>query len=327
MGILNKDKSKNTKQPENTTKPKKTDSKITAVQWVKNSGHSLKGVFLEWLSEQQLFSIVGGEIKAVKKEMKKKKLSPKEKKTLKQKLADLSEGAIIKFGKEYLGKDSPEETKEYVKEGLSTIMKQVKTGNFYVKENLFGDDEEMEDFMEQLEDEWDDEDESPSGESFSYEDLVAKYSRGFGEFMSSGKKIIEPEAPKQEWDDQFLDVDDKISVGLYYKKETEGSKRKLIRESILDKVDDIQKHTLSELKIKDYEEMYIYYREDDDFLEVKIETDDGNGYTRIEIPLSKLGITSSNESYYSFEITELTTAEETYNENEKLYNLRKNIFD
>lgn len=183
MSIFNKDKSKDTEQPENTSKPKKENDKITAVQWVKNSGHSLKGVFLEWLSEQELFSIVGGEIKAIRKERKKRKLSPKEKKSLKKKLADLSENVIAKFGHEYLGKDSPEETKEYVKEGLGTIMKQIKTGNFHVKENLFGDDDEMEDFMDQLEDEWDDDDESPSGESFSYKDLIHKYKRGFGEFM------------------------------------------------------------------------------------------------------------------------------------------------
>lgn len=186
MSIFNKDKSENKKQPENTTKPKSNGDKITAVQWVKNSGHSLKGLFLEWLSEQELFSIVGGEIKAVKKSMKKKKLSPKENKTLKQKLADLSEGAIAKFGKDYLGQDSPEETKEYIKDGLNTIMKQVKTGNFHEKDNLFGDDEEMNAFMDQLEDEWDeDEDYEASEESFSYKDLVAKYNKGFGEFISA----------------------------------------------------------------------------------------------------------------------------------------------
>ena len=186
MSIFNKDKSENKKQPENTTKPKSDGNKITAAQWVKNSGHSLKGLFLEWLSEQELFSIVGGEIKAVKKSMKKKKLSPKEKKSLKEKLADLSEGAIAKFGKEYLGQESPEETKEYIKDGLNTIMKQVKTGNFHEKDNLFGDDEEMNAFMDQLEDEWDeDEDYESSEESFSYKDLVAKYNKGFGEFISA----------------------------------------------------------------------------------------------------------------------------------------------
>lgn len=374
MGILNKDKSKNTKRPENTTNPKKSDSKITAVQWVKNSGHSLKGVFLEWLSEQQLFSIVGGEIKAVKKEMKKKKLSPKEKKSLKQKLADLSEGAIVKFGKEYLGKDSPEETKEYVKEGLGTIMKQVKTGNFYVKENLFGDDEEMEDFMNQLEDEWDDEDESPSGESFKYEDLVAKYNRGFGEFMSAKdmkKNTSTPRKTSSKINDiHFEDygysdgkygeyfISDKYYNGLNQGQfkiyvDVKGidditdsqlkSYNRLLNpdKSLKDSVEKARKSILGTDKI-DYDEdrkyakitkvenlENVYIRQDGsievtfwvDFFDSQFE-DEYESET-LKIPLD---IIASGESV-EIVATELVTGNESYNENEKLYNLRKNIFD
>ena len=42
--------------PEGTTEKEKPKNGV--VQWIKNSGHSVKGVFLEWLSEQQLFTVV-----------------------------------------------------------------------------------------------------------------------------------------------------------------------------------------------------------------------------------------------------------------------------
>lgn len=353
MGILNKDKSKNNKEPENTTKPKKSDGKITAVQWVKNSGHSLKGVFLEWLSEQQLFSIVGGEIKAVKKEMKKKKLSPKEKKSLKQKLADLSEGAIVKFGKEYLGKDSPEETKEYVKEGLGTIMKQVKTGNFYVKENLFGDDEEMEDFMNQLEDEWDEEDESPSGESFKYEDLVAKYSRGFGEFISSKdakykkekiySKVI-PDLSKYEGEPYIFKAygqpgefteDSDLNMFFHIKDDSDDitAKQKELYDKIRNKkfMSDVLYHARKELP-KEYSDSKIekiYYIDTVDVYQdgkmVFIATGKADGENE-EFEYKVNAYQTKGESI-EIVATELVTGNESYNENEKLYNLRKNIFD
>lgn len=352
-------KSKNTKEPENTTKPKKSGDKITAVQWVKNSGHSLKGVFLEWLSEQQLFSIVGGEIKAIKKDIKKRKMSPKEKKSFKEKLADLSETAIAKFGQEYLGKDSPEETKEYVKEGLGTIMKQVKTGNFYVKDNLFGDDEEMEDFMDQLEDEWDDEDESPSSESFSYEDLVAKYKRGFGEFLSLKKKdnVIESKKipglkrkikrfGKQYFQENLrkgefkFQPDRDLSITYYLDKSNDdindiqaAIRKDLFKDKAL--FEDIKSAMLVPDVAREYGATEVI-----GIIEISIHPDgkieavprylfkDGNKTTEGDGDelLVRDGKSTSGESVETV-ATELVTGNESYGENKKLYNLRKNTFD
>ena len=348
MSILKS--SKNTKEPENTTKPKKSGDKITAVQWVKNSGHSLKGVFLEWLSEQQLFSIVGGEIKAIKKDIKKRKMSPKEKKSFKEKLADLSETAIAKFGHEYLGKDSPEETKEYVKEGLGTIMKQVKTGNFYVKDNLFGDDDEMEDFMSQLEDEWDDEDESPSGESFSYEDLVAKYKRGFGEFMSAKSKKekihskVIPSLSKYEGKPYIFkaygqpgEFTEDSDLHMFFHIKDDSDDITDIQKELYDKIrnkkfmSDVLYHARKELP-KEYSDSKIeeiYYIDTVDVYKdgrmVFIATGKADG----ENEEFEYEVTSYQTKGESVEIdaTELVTGNESYDENKKLYNLRKNIFD
>lgn len=357
MSIFNKDKSENKGQPENTTKPKSDGNKITAAQWVKNSGHSLKGLFLEWLSEQELFSIVGGEIKAVKKSMKKKRLSPKEKKTLKQKLADLSEGAIAKFGKDYLGQDSPEETKEYIKDGLNTIMKQVKTGNFHEKDNLFGDDEEMNTFMDQLEDEWDeDEDYEASEESFSYKDLVAKYNKGFGEFISAkdSRKIIESEkipglsrrvskfGPYFFQEDfspgEFKFQKDRHFIIMYYVDNPE------------DDINDIQmkvrKNLLENEKL--FNEIKVGVMTPDIVKKYDITKLDGissvNIYPDGKLEASSRYVFKDDEGEYegdgdeilirkgkgeSIEIVadRLSPVGESYDENKMLYNLRKNIFD
>lgn len=342
MSIL---KSKDTKEPENTTKPKKSGDKITAVQWVKNSGHSLKGVFLEWLSEQQLFSIVGGEIKAIKKDIKKRKMSPKEKKSFKEKLADLSETAIAKFGQEYLGKDSPEETKEYVKEGLGTIMKQVKTGNFYVKDNLFGDDEEMEDFMDQLEDEWDDDDESPSGESFSYEDLVAKYKRGFGEFMSAKSKKekihsrVIPSLSKYEGKPYIFkaygqpgEFTEDCDLHMFFHIKDDSDDITAIQKELYDKIrnkkfmSDVLYHARKELP-KEYSNSKI---------EVIYYIDTVDIYQDGRMVFIATGKADGENEEFEYEVTayqmkgesvEIVTGSESYDENKRLYNLRKNIFD
>ena len=163
--------------PEGTAKKEKPKNGI--VQWIKNSGHSVKGVFLEWLSEQQLFTVVNDEIKMIKQEQKKKKMSPQEKKTFKQKVASLSDDAIKKFGELYLGTNSSQEAKDKIKEGIQTVLGQIKSGNFYHKANAFGDDE-FDAFMNDLEDEWE-EDQQASGEVFMLNDIINKY--GFGEFM------------------------------------------------------------------------------------------------------------------------------------------------
>lgn len=146
--------------------PKNNGDDISPEQWIKNSGHSLKGIFLEWLSEQKLFDIVNGEIKRIKKEnQKKKNMSPKDKLAWKRQAAKLSDETIAKFGRDYLGKNSAEETKEYIRDGLNTVASQIKTGNFYKKASLFGD-EDMDKFMEDLEAEWDEDEFSSSGENF-----------------------------------------------------------------------------------------------------------------------------------------------------------------
>lgn len=239
--------------PEGTTeKPKKGPG---IVQWIKNSGHSVKGVFLEWLSEQQLFTVVNDEIKMIKKEHKKKKMSPQEKKNFKQKVAALSDDAIKKFGELYLGTNSSQEAKDKIKEGIQTVLGQIKSGNFYHKANAFGDDE-FDAFMDDLEDEWED-DQEASGEVFMLNDIINKhgfgeivnlskynvsikpigekakldkiiYRSGFGEFMKPGKPKFQQE-----------DIDDvdgsNISIFLYYPKgETE--------------INDLQKSILADLK-------------------------------------------------------------------------------
>ena len=163
--------------PEGTTEKEKPKNGV--VQWIKNSGHSVKGVFLEWLSEQQLFTVVNDEIKMIKQEHKKRKMSPQEKKTFKQKVAGLSDDAIKKFGELYLGTNSSQEAKDKIKEGIQTVLGQIKSGNFYHKANAFGDDE-FDAFMDDLEDEWED-DQEASGEVFMLNDIINKH--GFGEFM------------------------------------------------------------------------------------------------------------------------------------------------
>jgi hypothetical protein len=169
--------------PEGTTNEEKPKNGV--VQWIKNSGHSVKGVFLEWLSEQQLFTVVNDEIKMIKQEHKKRKMSPQEKKTFKQKVAGLSDDAIKKFGELYLGTNSSQEAKDKIKEGIQTVLGQIKSGNFYHKANAFGDDE-FDAFMDDLEDEWED-DQEASGEVFMLNDIINKH--GFGEFMKLKQKF------------------------------------------------------------------------------------------------------------------------------------------
>lgn len=169
--------------PEGTTEKEKPKNGV--VQWIKNSGHSVKGVFLEWLSEQQLFTVVNDEIKMIKQEHKKRKMSPQEKKTFKQKVAGLSDDVIKKFGELYLGTNSSQEAKDKIKEGIQTVLGQIKSGNFYHKANAFGDDE-FDAFMDDLEDEWED-DQEASGEVFMLNDIINKH--GFGEFMKLKQKF------------------------------------------------------------------------------------------------------------------------------------------
>lgn len=153
-------------KPKPKESPKNNGDNISPEQWIKNSGHSLKGIFLEWLSEQKLFDIVNGEIKRIKKEnQRKKNMSPEDKLAWKRRAANLSDETIAKFGRDYLGKNSAEETKEYIRDGLNTVANQIKTGNFYKKASLFGD-EDMDKFMDELEAEWDEDEFSSSGESF-----------------------------------------------------------------------------------------------------------------------------------------------------------------
>ena len=151
-------------KPKQKEKPKDNEDNVSPEQWIKNSGHSLKGIFLEWLSEQKLFAIIDGEIKRIKKEnQRKKNMTPEDKLAWKRKAAKLSDETIAKFGKEYLGQNSAEETKEYIRNGLNTVANQIKTGNFYKKASLFGD-EDMDKFMEDLEAEWDEDEFSSSSE-------------------------------------------------------------------------------------------------------------------------------------------------------------------
>ena len=209
--------------PEGTTeKPKKGPG---IIQWIKNSGHSVKGVFLEWLSEQQLFTVVNDEIKMIKKEQqKKKKMSPQEKKTFKQKVAALSDDAIKKFGELYLGTNSSQEAKEKIKEGIQTVLGQIKSGNFYQKTNQFGD-EEFDAFMDDLEDEWD-EDQEANGEVFMLDDIMNK--KGFGEFMKTNNS---PKTIKEVIKDE--DGEELVIIAIKNKNS---------------ELTDVQKYTIKELK-------------------------------------------------------------------------------
>lgn len=239
--------------PEGTTKKEKPKNGI--IQWIKNSGHSVKGVFLEWLSEQQLFTVVNDEIKMIKQEHKKRKMSPQEKKTFKQKVAALSDDAIKKFGELYLGTNSSQEAKDKIKEGIQTVLGQIKSGNFYHKANAFGDDE-FDAFMDDLEDEWE-EDQQASGEVFMLNDIINKY--GFGEMVNISKynvsikpfgekakldKIIhksgfgefmKPGKPKFQQEEIYDRNNDAIQIFFYFPKgETE--------------INDLQKSILKDLK-------------------------------------------------------------------------------
>lgn len=170
-------------KPKQKEKPKDNGDNVSPEQWIKNTGHSLKGIFLEWLSEQKLFAIIDGEIKRIKKEnQRKKNMTPEDKLSWKRKAAKLSDETIAKFGKEYLGQNSAEETKEYIRNGLNTVANQIKTGNFYKKASLFGD-EDMDKFMEDLEAEWDEDEFSSSGES---------YRKPYREFMMTGASDKRP---------------------------------------------------------------------------------------------------------------------------------------
>ena len=154
MGILKKE-----------GKEKESKDISPKIKWIKNTGHSLKGIFLEWFSEQPLFEIVNGEIKRISKENKKKKLQPKEKVAFKKQVANLSSKAIDNFIKSNLNGESPEEVKKMIKDGINGVISGIKTGDFYKKTNLFGDDPELAAFMDELEDEWEDDDVNGSGES------------------------------------------------------------------------------------------------------------------------------------------------------------------
>lgn len=208
-------------KPKQKEKPKENGDNVSPEQWIKNSGHSLKGIFLEWLSEQKLFAIIDGEIKRIKKEnQRKKNMTPEDKLAWKRKAAKLSDETIAKFGKEYLGQNSAEETKEYIRNGLNTVANQIKTGNFYKKASLFGD-EDMDKFMEDLEAEWDEDEFSSSGESFrkpyrefmSVNDMGKAFDKGVDKLykMKYGMSQDEyfkkhfPEKPATKYDDHQYD--------------------------------------------------------------------------------------------------------------------------
>ena len=225
-------------KPKPKESPKNEGDIISPEQWIKNSGHSLKGVFLEWLSEQKLFDIVNGEIKRIKKEnQKKKNMSPQDKLAWKKRAAKLSDETIAKFGREYLGKNSAEETKEYIIDGINTVANQIKTGNFYKKATLFGD-EDMDKFMEDLEAEWDEDEFSSSGESYrkpyrefmSVNDMEKTFDKGVDKLyqmkycMSQDEyfkkhfpgKPTEPEKPKDPHRNDFVLKEDPYYKHLRY---------------------------------------------------------------------------------------------------------------
>ena len=141
------------------------------IQWLKNSGHSIKGLFLEWLAEQELFAIVGGEIKRINKAKQKIKRNPQQKLTLKKKVAKMSKKVIDDWVRaNFDGQSSDELKKEFLGE-INTITSGIKSGNFYKKQDLFGMDD-IDDFLAELDDEWDEDEsddylEETSGESFS----------------------------------------------------------------------------------------------------------------------------------------------------------------
>ena len=141
------------------------------VQWLKNSGHSIKGLFLEWLAEQELFAIVGGEIKRINKAKQKIKRNPQQKLTLKKKVSKMSKKVIDDWVRaNFDGQSSDELKKEFLGE-INTITSGIKSGNFYKKQDLFGMDD-IDDFLAELDDEWDEDEsddylEETSGESFS----------------------------------------------------------------------------------------------------------------------------------------------------------------
>ena len=244
--------------PEGTTeKPKKGPG---IIQWIKNSGHSVKGVFLEWLSEQQLFTVVNDEIKMIKKEhQKKKKMSPQEKKTFKQKVAALSDDAIKKFGELYLGTNSSQEAKEKIKEGIQTVLGQIKSGNFYQKTNQFGD-EEFDAFMDDLEDEWDEYQEA-SGEVFILNDIMDKH--GFGEFM--GRSWVDQHIQEDVIDKDGEEITILVKLPDKQKEPTEEQKvrlEQLKKQAVRNAINQKLKNSLSKeiYEMNDGNLTYSYYR-------------------------------------------------------------------
>lgn len=243
--------------PEGTTEKEKPKNGV--VQWIKNSGHSVKGVFLEWLSEQQLFTVVNDEIKMIKQEHKKRKMSPQEKKTFKQKVAGLSDDAIKKFGELYLGTNSSQEAKDKIKEGIQTVLGQIKSGNFYHKANAFGDDE-FDAFMDDLENEWED-DQEASGEVFMLNDIINKH--GFGEFM--GRSWVDKHIQEDVVDKDGEEIT--ILVKLPDKqKEPTGEQRSSLEQLKKQAVRNVINQTIKNALSKEISEMndgnltYTYYR-------------------------------------------------------------------
>lgn len=141
------------------------------VQWLKNSGHSIKGLFLEWLAGQELFAIVGGEIKRINKAKQKIKRNPQQKLTLKKKVSKMSKKVIDDWVRANFDGQSSDELKKEFLGDINTITSGIKSGNFYKKQDLFGMDD-IDDFLAELDDEWDEDEsndylEDTSGESFS----------------------------------------------------------------------------------------------------------------------------------------------------------------
>ncbi len=135
-------------------------------QWLKNSGKSLKEVFADWFISQPLFTIVGDEIKLIKKENRKKKRSPSEKKTLKEHLYKLPNMAIQKYVDEY-AEETNRDLKADVKETFNSFMNSLRTGNFNDKKEIsfFDDDEDMLQLFNDIEADWDDDEDEVVGES------------------------------------------------------------------------------------------------------------------------------------------------------------------
>lgn len=134
------------------TEKKEPKQKITKKEWLKNFGKSSKDLFIDWLAEQGLFRFVDGELKAIRKESERRKRTPKEKETLKKKVAKLGKGFIEGFIENYKD-ETGNDLKKEIDESFGKFIRNISTGKIYERDTTF--DFDMDDLLDDLEDDWD----------------------------------------------------------------------------------------------------------------------------------------------------------------------------